>query len=47
MMKPNLIALIFAVVLCAGAVGIGLWMVKQLKIENCLASGRRNCVELE
>lgn len=47
MSKPNLYALIVAVVLCASAVGIGLWMAKQLKIENCLASGRHNCIELE
>ena len=44
--RPNIIALVFIVALFAGAYWVFNLLERHREIENCIASGRRDCIEI-
>jgi hypothetical protein len=44
--RPNIVALVFIVVLFAGAWWVFDLLQRHNQIQNCIASGRRDCIEI-
>ena len=45
--RANLAAIVVVLVLAAGAIYLVTWISHQNAIDNCLASGRRDCVPVD